>query len=260
MAGGGEGEFMHGLARRLFPICRSLTGNGVRETFSILQECLPTLELTEVSSGTAAFDWTVPDEWNIRSAYVLGPDGKKVIDFSGNNLHVVGYSVPVNKIIPLAELQSHLHSIPELPDAIPYVTSYYHRTWGFCLAHQQRESLVDGDYRVVIDSTLASGSLTYGELIIPGATNKEVLISTYVCHPSMANNELSGPVVATQLAMWLLQQKNLRYTYRFVFVPETIGSIVYISRNLDVLKANVQAGFNVSCVGDDRAYSYLHVS
>lgn len=255
--GSPDGKFMHDLARRLFPICRSLTGSGVRQTLSILGEWLPHLQVREVPSGTKAFDWTVPDEWNIRGGYLIGPTGEKIIDFDNSNIHVVGYSEPVNKAIPLAELQSHLHSIPEMPNAVPYITSYYNRSWGFCLTHNLRESLIDGEYRAVIDSSLVPGSLTYAELVIPGLSDQEVLISTYVCHPSMANNELSGPVVSTKLAMWLSEQKSLRYTYRFVFVPETIGSIVYISTNLDHLKKHVFAGFNVSCVGDDRAYSYL---
>jgi aminopeptidase-like protein len=163
-----EGRLMHDLATRLFPICRSLTGNGVRETFSILREVLPGLQLHEVPSGTPVFDWQVPDEWNIRGAYLEGPDGSRVIDFADSNIHVVGYSVPVDSVLPLAELQNHLHSTPELPEAIPYVTSYYNRTWGFCLPHSLRERLPEGEYRAVIDATLEPGSLTYGELVIPG--------------------------------------------------------------------------------------------
>jgi aminopeptidase-like protein len=251
------GQELHDLARTLFPICRSLTGDGVRTTLRIIQQRLPELTIHEVPSGTKAFDWAVPDEWNIRDAYLLGPDGRKVIDFQRNNLHVVGYSEPVDRELTLADLQAHLHSLPEQPDAIPYVTSYYQRRWGFCLSDRERQALQDGTYRAVIDSTLAPGAFTYADLIIPGETTKEVLISTYVCHPSLGNNELSGPVVATFLACWAKTLAHRRFTYRFVFIPETIGSIVYISRNLEALRSQVVAGFNVTCIGDDRTYSYL---
>jgi aminopeptidase-like protein len=253
--GPSPGMAMHELARRLFPITRSITGDGVRETLRILAELLP-LEIHEVPTGTRAFDWTVPPEWNIRDAYILDEYGDRIVDFLQSNLHVVGYSVPVDATMSLAELQPHLHSLEDQPTAIPYVTSYYERRWGFCLPHAQRERLQDGQYRVVIDSELKDGSLTYGEVIIPGATTSEVFLSTYVCHPSMANNELSGPVVTTWLAKWIASRPR-RYTYRLVFIPETIGSLVYLSRHLDSLKANVIAGFNVTCIGDDRAYSFL---
>ena len=218
---------------------------------------LPGMAIHEVPSGSAAFDWTVPPEWNVADAYVIGPDGRKIIDFKKSNLHLVGYSEPVDRTVPLAELQQHLHSLPHQPDAVPYVTSYYQRRWGFCLTQRQRDSLPEGNYRVVIDSRLEPGHLTYADVIIPGDSAKEVLLSTYVCHPSLGNNEISGPVVAAFLAEWVAALPARRFSYRFVFVPETIGSIVYISRNLQILKERVVAGFNITCVGDDRGYSYL---
>ena len=248
---------MHDLARELFPITRSLTGDGVRRTLRILQRELPDLTIMEVPSGTSAFDWEVPPEWNIADAYLEAPDGSRICQLSDSNLHVVGYSEPVDLMISLEDLQGHLHSIPELPTAIPYVTSYYNRTWGFCLSHEVRERLEDGTYRAVIDSTLEPGSLTYAELVIPGESQEEVFITTYVCHPSLANNELSGPVVSAALAQWLAGRDRRRYTYRFVFAPETIGALVYASRNLEHLKSKVVAGFNLTCIGDDGDYSYL---
>jgi aminopeptidase-like protein len=250
-----SGPFMHQLATQLFPICRSITGDGVRETLRILQGLIP-LKIHEVPSGTKAFDWTVPKEWNIRDAYVLDPDGRKIMDFKKSNLHVLGYAAPVDRFLTLSELQEHLHSLQDQPDAIPWVTSVYQERWGFCLTHNERVKLKDGTYRVVIDSELKEGSLTYGELIIPGASSKEIFISTYVCHPSMANNELSGPVVVTALAKWIASQPR-QFTYRIIFIPETIGSITYLSRNLEPMKKNIVAGFNLTCVGDERAYSFL---
>ena len=252
-----EGLFMHELASRLWPLNRSLTGNGVRQTLAILGEYLPGLDVHEVASGTQVFDWVIPHEWNLQDAYLIGPDGQRVIDLVNSNVHVVSYSEPVDISLDLSELQAHLHSDPELPNAIPYVTSYYNRTWGFCLTQDQRDALAPGTYRAVIDATLEPGSLTYGEWLLPGESTDEVFISTYICHPSLANNELSGPVVSVALARWLMSLPNRRFTYRFVFIPESIGSITYLSRNLKQLQERVIAGFNLTCIGDEGDYSYM---
>lgn len=254
---GGVGEWCHAFARKLWPIARSLTGPGTRETLRLLAEELPNLKIHEIASGEEVFDWTVPDEWTIREAYIEDEDGNIIADFKVNNLHVLGYSEPVDKWLSLEELDEHLYSLPEQPDAIPYVTSYYKRRWGFSLSQIERDSLKPGQYRVYINSDLAPGVLNYAELIIPGETDEEILLSTYVCHPSMANNELSGPVVTAALAKWISALPKRRYTYRIVFIPETIGSIIYLSRNLETMKSRVFAGFNVTCIGDDRCYSFL---
>ena len=229
----------------------------MRKTLSILKEFIPDLSVIEVPSGTPVFDWTIPKEWKVDDAYILSPGGEKICSFKENNLHLVGYSNPIHKKFSLSELQNHLYSLPEQPTAIPYITSYYKDHWGFCLSQNQRDNLKDGEYEVLINSKLFDGSLTYGELLIKGKSDKEVFISTYVCHPSMANNELSGPTVTTFIAKWLKTRPNNRFSYRFVFIPETIGSITYLSKNKDYLKSKVIAGFNVSCIGDNRDYSYL---
>ena len=251
------GEELHDLARELFPICRSLTGDGVRQTLDIIRRELPSLTVHEVSTGTRCGDWTVPDEWNIRDAYILTPDGEKIADFNQCNLHVLGYSEPVDQIMSLEELIPHLYSDPDRPTAIPYRTSYYKRRWGFCLRHSDLLALKPGNYRVRIDSTLAPGAMTYGELILHGESEREVLVSTYICHPSMGNNELSGVVVTAFAAKWLQSLERLAHTYRIVFIPETLGSICYMSRNIEVMATRTVAGFNVTCIGDQRGYSYL---
>ena len=252
-----NGQTMYDLAKRMFPICRSITGNGFRESLNIIREIVPEIKIHEVSSGTQVFDWTVPNEWNCTGGGIYTLRGEKVVDFEDTNLHILGYSTPIDKIISLEELLEHVYTQPEQPDWIPYVTSYYKERWGFCMSENQKKSLKEESYHVVIKSSLKPGSLTYGDLVIPGETEEEILFSTYLCHPSMANNELSGPVLQTELIKYVKQLDNRRYSYRFVFIPETIGSITYCSRNLDVLKKNVKAGFVLSCVGDDRTYSYI---
>ena len=251
------GKKIHQFAKELWPINRSITGEGVRETLKKISTHLIKLDIKSVPSGTKVFDWIIPPEWHVREAYIITPDGKKICDFSINNLYLVGYSIPFRGSMKLEELQKHLYSLPEQPNAIPYITSYYEERWGFCLTQEQRDALYEGEYTVVIDSKLFAGQLNYGELILPGETDEEIFISTYVCHPSMANNELSGIAVATYLAKWLSELKVRRYTYRFIFIPETIGSITYLSKNYIHLKKKVFAGFNISCVGDERSYSYL---
>lgn len=248
---------MHSLAKRLWPINRSITGEGVRKTLLILKELTPKLSIHEVSSGTKVFDWEVPREWYVNDAYIITPSGKKICNFKENNLYLLGYSISIQKKLNLKELQKHLYSIPEQPSAIPYVTSYYEERWGFCLSQNERDLLEEGDYLVFIDTKLFNGSLTYGEIFIKGQSDKEIFLSTYICHPSMANNELSGIVVSTYISNWLSNKKNNRFSYRFVFVPETIGSITYLSKHYINLKKKVVAGFNVSCIGDERSYSYL---
>lgn len=248
---------MYDLCCELFPINRSITGAGVRETLSILQRELPELNIREIPSGTNCFDWTIPDEWNIKDAYIIDPDGKKIVNFKENNLHVVGYSTPIDLTLSLDELKNKLYSLPDQPTAIPYITSYYERDWGFCISEEQKKNLKNGNYRVFIDSEFTNGVMNYGELFLEGSSSDEVFLSTYICHPSMANNELSGPAVTTHIAKYLQSIKNRRNSYRFIFIPETIGSIAYLSKNLDHLKKYMIAGFNVTCVGDNNNFSYL---
>lgn len=241
---------------KLWPICRSITGNGLRESFKILQEIIP-LTLTEVLTGTEVYDWTIPKEWNIKDAYIICPDGKKIADFKINNLHVVNYSSPVNFELSFDELAKHLHYIPEMPDAIPYITSYYKETWGFCITYNEFLGLEKkGIYKVVIDSTLERGSLTYGECIIKGDSEEEVLFSTYLCHPSMANNELSGPLVQAFLYKKIAALPKRKYTYRFLFAPETIGVITYLNKVGNHLKEKLIAGYVITCCGDEGNFVY----
>lgn len=251
-----EGQWMYDLAKQLFPIGRSLTGQGVRDSLSMIQKEIPELEIKEVSSGYQAFDWTVPNEWEITEGYIEDEQGKRIVDYHENNLHVIGYSIPVDTYMELEELLTHIRVEEEQPDVIPYVTSYYSPRFGFCMSKKQRDSLKQGTYHVVIKSRLFEGVLNYAELYLPGKCEKEVLLSTYICHPSMANNEISGPVLAAQLVKWL-KERDRNLSYRLVIVPETIGAIVYLSKKLVELKKNVIAGFVLSCVGDNRAYSYI---
>lgn len=247
---------MYELAKKLYPICRSITGNGVRETLNVLKEICPTLKVFEVPSGTKVFDWEVPKEWNIKDGWIKNSKGEKIIDFKENNLHIMGYSTPVHKKVTLSELLQNVYTLPEQPEWIPYINSYYKERFGFCMSENLKNSLKEDEYEIFIDSELKQGSLTYGEIIIPGESEKEIFLSTYICHPQMANNELSGPCVTIHLAKWLSERKN-KYTYRIVFIPETIGSITYLSKNIEIMKKNIIAGFVLSCVGDNLCYSYL---
>lgn len=251
----GAGEAMMALVRRLFPICRSLTGEGVRQTLDILGEEFA-LERHQVPSGTRCFDWTVPHEWNVRDAYVKNSRGERVIDFRANNLHLMSYSVPVEARLTLTELRPRLHSLPEQPDAIPYLTSYYAENWGFCLTDRRLRALQEDSYEVRIDSTLVPGALDYGSAELGSGEAGEVLLSSNVCHPSMANNELSGPVLLARLHAALGGVPRLRYRYRFVLVPETIGSLAYLSRHGEELRRVLHAGYVVTCAGDDGPYTY----
>lgn len=244
---------MMALIEQLYPIFRSITGDGVRRSLAIVAKYVP-LQMREVPSGTAVLDWAVPKEWNVRSAYIATRDGRRVVDFANCNLHIVHYSRPIDRIVPIDELQKHLHSLPEAPDLIPYRTAYYADTWGFCLTQRQRDSLAEPEYRVVIDATLDDGYLTYGEFVLHGASEEEVLISCHSCHPSLANDNLSGIAVATMLARHLMSAPR-RYTYRFLFIPGMIGSITWLARNEDVVP-RIRHGLVLSCLGDAGATTY----
>lgn len=246
---------MEQLFDRLWPLNRSLSGEGVRRTHAVLKEMLP-LQTFEVPSGTQVFDWTVPPEWNVKAAYIEGPDGRRVVDWENHNLHLLGYSRPFSGEMSLAELDEHLFSLPEQPTAIPYVTSYYRPRWGFCLSHEQRVRLPEGRYRVVIDTELQAGSMTLSECVLPGLSTQEVLISTYTCHPSLANNELSGPLLAAFLYRRLASLTRRRLSYRFVFAPETIGSIAYLHLRGETLRQRVIAGYVATCTGGPGGLTY----
>lgn len=247
------GKEIYRLIEELYPICRSITGNGVRETLRILNNHIP-LAVHEVPSGTKVFDWTVPKEWNIRDAYIKNSSGLKIIDFNNNNLHVLNYSMPVNKNVSLEELKEHLFTLPEYPEWIPYRTSYYQENWGFCLSYNQFNELKEGNYEVFIDSSLQGGHLTYGEYLIPGHNSEEVLISCHICHPSLCNDNLSGTAVATFLAK-TLASVSTRYSYRFLFIPGTIGSITWLSLNEPVL-SRIKHGLVSACLGDPGKFTY----
>jgi aminopeptidase-like protein len=255
----GLGNIMYGWACDLFPINRSLTGNGVRKTLNYIKEILPELQIKEVNSGDNYFDWTIPKEWDITEAYIEDENGNIIVDFIDNNLHVMGYSLPIDLYLTLEELNPHIYSLVDLPDAIPYITSYYEENWGFCMSQNQRDTLKEGMYHVVIKSRLFDGVMNYGEIVLSGKSDKEILLSTYICHPSMANNEISGPVVTIQLVKWLKEIKNRNYTYRIIFIPETIGAIVYLAKDdmYKHLSKNVIAGFQITCVGDNNSISFM---
>jgi aminopeptidase-like protein len=249
------GNQMHALVTRLYPICRSITGNGVRETLAILREQVP-LEVHEVPTGTQVFDWTVPKEWNIRDAWIKNAAGDRLVDFQKLSLHVMSYSMPIQRRMKLAELREHLFTVPNHPDWVPYRTSYYKETWGFCLSENKLAQFRDDeDYEVCIDASLKNGHLTYGELLIQGEEAKEVLISCHICHPSLANDNLSGIALAVELARHLAEAPKRRYSYRFLFIPGTIGSITWLARNEDVI-SRITHGLVLTCVGDMGAITY----
>jgi aminopeptidase-like protein len=247
------GHELHRFAAELYPICRSITGNGIRRTLALIQDRIP-LEIFEVPTGTQVFDWVVPDEWNVREAYIKTAGGQRVVDFRQCNLHVMNYSVPIHAVMPLSELKSHLFTIPDHPEWIPYRTSYYERNWGFCLSHNQMAQLSDGAYEVCIDSTLEDGHLTYGECYLRGRSDDEILISCHACHPALANDNLSGLAVSTFLAQFL-SQRDLFYSYRFLFIPGTIGAITWLARNREAV-ARIRHGLVLTCIGDAGGFHY----
>ncbi len=251
------GKKIHSLAKKLWSINRSITGAGVRKTLKMLKDICPKIKIYSIPSGTKAFDWVVPNEWNVSEAWVKNSKNKKIINFTNNNLHLVGYSTPINKKLKLSELKKNLYSLKNQPNAIPYITSFYQKRWGFCLTYNQEKKIKPGNYKVYINSKFTKGFLNYGELRLPGKSKNEIFLSTNICHPSLANNELSGPVVTTYICKWLQSLAKKKYSYRIIFVPETIGSIAYLSKNYKYMKKKIVAGFNISCIGDDKNYSFL---
>jgi aminopeptidase-like protein len=247
------GEGLHRFATDLYPICRSITGDGLRQTLAAIQQRVR-LQISEVPTGTEVFDWTIPKEWNIKAAFIKDMQGRRILDFSRCNLGVLNYSAPIHETMPLTELRQHLFTIPEHPDWIPYRTAYYEENWGFCLSHNQLRALAEGEYELYIDSTLAEGHMTYGECYLPGRCTDEVLISCHICHPSLANDNLSGLSVATALAEFL-SGRDLRYSYRFLFIPGTIGAITWLSRNRDKLN-HIRHGLVLTGIGDDNSFHY----
>lgn len=247
----------------LFPICRSITGKGLKKSLKIIKKEFPQLKIHHVNSGKKVFDWKVPPEWNIKDAYILDEKNNKVIDFKKNNLHIVNYSIPLKKTLKKKEILDHLHTNKNIPNAVPYVTSYYKKYWGFCCSYNQKNEIKknynkNSKFKVVVDSCFKeNGKLYYGELLICGKSKQEILISTYICHPSMANNELSGPIVSMGLIKYFLKKKKLNKTLRFLFIPETIGSIIFLNKNLKYLKENLVGGYNLSCIGDNRMHSCM---
>ena len=247
------GRKIYSLIEKLFPICRSITGDGVRETLNIISEEIP-LIIYNIPTGENVFDWTIPEEWNIKDAYILSPEGEKIIDFKNSNLHVVSYSQPIDKQISFEELKNHIHTLPNKPDWIPYKTSYYKKDWGFCMSENQYKTMGEGSYKVVIDSNFSKGNLTYGEFYLKGEVEDEVLISTHICHPSMCNDNLSGISVTTQIAKFLSREKR-KYSYRVIFVPATIGAITWLAKNEEKLK-KIKFGLVAALLGDSAKFNY----
>ena len=248
---------IHNFAKKIWSYNRSITGEENRKTLKQLQKICTKLKIKSFKSGKKVLDWIVPDEWNVKDAWIKDSKGKKIIDFKKNNIHLVGYSTPIKKELSLKELKKNIYFDKERPAAIPYVTSYYQKRWGFCMSLKQFKKLKKQNYKILINSSLKPGTLNYGEILIKGKSKKEIFLSTYICHPSLANDNISGIVTTIYLAKWIESIKNRKYSYRIIFIPETIGSIAYLSKNLKNLKKNVFFGFNISCVGDNRTYTYL---